>query len=185
MASFGAVLFDFFGRNTIYYHYDKTLSLYYKELYIMKKIAIATIFALAAASASALELGVTAARDYAGRNDQNGFGITVGDKAGKLGGTVGIQRFSQGTTDYDRYTIIGSYDVANIGPATVAVKGGAAYMDPRTGSNGFAAVVGAGVSVPLNKTFSVGLDVTRQYGQDRVSQFDGNMVTAGLKMSFR
>ena len=150
----------------------------------MKKIAIATIIALAAGAASALELGVTAARDYAGAN-QNGFGITVGDKAGKLGGAVGFQRFDRGTNDYDRYTLVGSYDVANLGPATVAVKGGAAYMDPKTGSNGFAAVIGAGVSVPLNKTFSVGLDVTRQYGQDRVSQFDGNMVTAGLKMSFR
>jgi len=185
MASFGAIIFDFSSGNTIYYHYDKNMSWYYKELYIMKKIAIATIIALAAGAASALELGVTAARDYSGAQTQNGVGITIGDKAGKLGGAVGLQRFDRGTTDYNRYTFIGSYDVANIGPATIAVKGGAAYIDPRTGSNGIAAVVGAGVSVPLNKTFSVGLDVTRQYGQDRVSQFDGNMVTAGLKMSFR
>jgi outer membrane autotransporter protein len=151
----------------------------------MKKIAIATIIALAAGAASALELSVTAARDYSGANNQNGVGITVGDKAGKLGGAVGFQRFDRGTNTYDRHTLIGSYDVANIGPATVAVRGGAAYIDPKTGSTGLAAVVGAGVSVPLNKTFSVGLDVTRQYGQDRVSQFDGNMVTAGVKMSFR
>lgn len=151
----------------------------------MKKIAIATIIALAAGAASALELGVTAARDYSAASNQNGVGITVGDKAGKLGGAVGLQRFDRGTNDYDRYTLMGSYDVATIGPATVAVKGGGAYMDPKTGSSGFAAVVGAGVSVPLNKTFSVGLDVTRQFGQDRVGQFDGNMVTAGVKMSFR
>ena len=151
----------------------------------MKKFAIATIIALAAGAASALELGVTAARDYSGAQDQNGVGVTVGDKAGKLGGAVGFQRFDRGTADYDRYSLIGSYDVANLGRATVAVKGGAVYLDPKTGASGYAAVVGAGVSVPLNKTFSVGLDVTRQYGQDRVSRFDGNMVTAGVKMSFR
>lgn len=150
----------------------------------MKKIAIATIIALAAGSAAALELGVTAARDYAGA-DQNGFGITVGDKAGRLGGSVGFQRFDRGTNDYDRYSLNGSYDVTKLGAATVAVKGSAAYLQPKTGQTGYALAVGAGVSVPVTKAVSVGLDVTRQYGQDRVSQFDGTMVTAGLKLSFR
>jgi outer membrane autotransporter protein len=150
----------------------------------MKKIAIATIIALAAGAASALELGVTGARDYSGVNT-NGYGITVGDKAGRLGGAVGFQRFDRTGNTQDRYTLMGSYDVTKVGPATIAVKGGAAYLDNQVGQNGAALVIGAGVSVPLNKTFSVGLDVTRQYGQDRVSQFDGNMVTAGVKMSFR
>jgi outer membrane autotransporter protein len=81
--------------------------------------------------------------------------------------------------------LIGSYDVATVGPATFSVKGGGAYLDNQTGQNGAALVVGAGVSVPVTKAISVGLDVTRQLGQDRVSQFDGNMVTAGVKLSFR
>lgn len=150
----------------------------------MKKIAIATIIALAAGSASALEMGVTAARDYAG-NNQTGFGITVGDKAGKLGGALGFQRFDRGTNDYDRYSLVGSYDVAKVGPATLAVKAGGAYLQPTVGQSGYALTVGAGVSVPVTKAVSFGVDLTRQYGQDRVSQFDGNMVTAGLKVSFR
>ena len=150
----------------------------------MKKIAIATIIALAAGAASALELGVTAARDYAG-NNQDGFGITVGDKAGKLGGALGFQRFDRGTNDYDRYSLTGSYDVANLGPATVAVKAGGAYLQPKVGQTGYAMTVGAGVSVPVTKAVSFGVDFARQYGQDRVSQFDGNMVTAGLKVSFK
>ena len=150
----------------------------------MKKIAIATIIALAAGAASALELGVTAARDYAG-NNQNGFGISVGDKAGKLGGALGFQRFDRGTNDYDRYSLTGSYDVANIGPATVAVTAGGAYLQPKVGQTGYAMTVGAGVSVPVTKAVSFGVDFARQYGQDRVSQFDGNMVTAGLKVSFK
>jgi hypothetical protein len=149
----------------------------------MKKIAIATIIALSATAASALELGITGSRDYAG-NNQNGAGITIGDKAGKLGGALGFQRFDRGTNDYDRYSLIGSYDVANFGSTTVAVKAGGAFIDPVRGQSGYALVVGAGVSVPVTKAISVGLDVTRQYGQDRVSQFDGNMVTAGVKLRF-
>ncbi len=151
----------------------------------MKKFAIATIIALAATAASALELGVTAARDYSGAENQNGFGVTVGDKAGKFGGALGFQRFDRGTNDYDRYSLMGSYDVSTLGKATVAVKAGGVYLRPEVGQNGYALAVGAGVSVPVTKAVSVGLDVTRQYGQDRVSQFDGNMITAGVKVSFR
>jgi outer membrane autotransporter protein len=44
--------------------------------------------------------------------------------------------------------------------------------------------IGAGVSVPVTKQVSIGLDVARQYGQDRVSQFDGNRVTAGVNYRF-
>ena len=150
----------------------------------MKKIAIATIIALAAGAASALELGVTGARDYAGTNT-TGYGVTIGDKAGKLGGAVGFQRFDRTGNTQDRYTLIGSYDVAAVGPATFAVKGGGAYLNNQSGQDGAALVVGAGVSVPVTKAVSFGLDVTRQYGQDRVSQFDGNMITAGVKLSFR
>ena len=50
----------------------------------MKKIAIASLIALAAVSASALEVGVTAAREYTGTNT-NGTGITLGQKFGKVG----------------------------------------------------------------------------------------------------
>ncbi len=150
----------------------------------MKKIAIASLIALAATTASALEFGVTGTRDYAG-NNQNAAGITIGDKAGKLGGALGFQRFDRGTNDYDRYSLTGSYDVATIGIATVAVKAGGAYLQPKVGETGYALTVGAGVSVPVTKAISFGLDVTRQYGQDSVSRFDGNMVTAGVKVSFR
>ena len=150
----------------------------------MKKIAIATIIALAAGAASALELGVTAARDYSGANNQNGVGVTVGDKAGKLGGALGFQRFDRGTNDYDRYTLIGSYDVAKVGPATVAVKGGAAYMDPKTGSTGYAALVGAGVSYPLTKQLAATVDYRYQAGQSKINNQNGSTVAAGVKYSF-
>ena len=150
----------------------------------MKKILIATAIALAATAASALEVGVTAARDYSGAENRDGGGITIGQRVGPVGVTAGFERFTAGTNDQDRYSVVAGYDVAKISTATVAVKTGVAYLDNQTGSNGYAVTIGAGVSVPVTKQVSVGLDIARQYGQDRVNQFDGNRVTAGVSYRF-
>lgn len=149
----------------------------------MKKILIATAVALATVSATAAEIGVTTTRDYSS-TDRNSVGITVGEKFGKVGLTAGVERFTKGNNDQDRYTVIGSYDLTKVGPVTVAAKGGAAYLNNQTGSDGFAGIVGVGASYPINKTLSLGLDVTRQIGQDRVNQYNGNLVTAGLRVKF-
>lgn len=149
----------------------------------MKKIALATVLALAATAASALEVGVTATRDYSG-NDRNFGGITLGKKYGSLGVTAGAERAAVGNNDQNRFSLVGSYDVAKVGPVTVAPRLGVAYLDNQVGSNGYAATVGVGASVPVTKQVSVGLAVDRQYGQDRVNQFDGNRVTVGAKYSF-
>lgn len=150
----------------------------------MKKILIATAIALAATAASALEVGVTAARDYSGVENRDGGGITIGQRVGPVSVTAGFERFTAGTNDQDRYSVVAGYDVAKISTATVAVKTGVAYLDNQTGSNGYAVTIGAGVSVPVTKQVSVGLDIARQYGQDRVNQFDGNRVTAGVSYRF-
>lgn len=149
----------------------------------MKKIAIASLIALAAMSASAMELGVTTARDFAG-SDRNSFGITLGQKFGAAGITAGFDRTNSGVNDQDRYSLVGSYDVAKVGAATIAVKAGAAYLSTQGADDGYAALVGVGVSYPLTKNISVGLDLTNQIGQKRVEQFDGNRITAGLKFAF-
>jgi hypothetical protein len=149
----------------------------------MKKIAIASMLALAATAASALEFGVTAARDYAGVND-TGYGITIGDRAGKGSIALGLQRFERTTNNQDVVSLVGGYDVATVGPVTLAVKGGFAHLENSASADGFAMLVGAGASLPINKTMSLTLDVMRQQGQDRVKQHDGNRVTAGLKVSF-
>jgi len=149
----------------------------------MKKFAIASLIALAATAASALEVGVTSTRDYAGDN-RNGFGVTVGQKFGAIGVTAGIERTTAGTNDQDRYSVVADYGITKVGPVAIAAKAGAAYLNNQTGENGYALTVGVGASVPLTKTVSATLDVARQYGQDRVQAFDGNRVTAGLKYSF-
>ena len=149
----------------------------------MKKIAIATILAVTAMSASALEVGVTGTRDYAG-TDRDGYGLTVGQSFGKVGVTAGFDRFTSSTNDQNRYSIVTGYDVANLGVVTVTPKVGVAYLDNQTGSNGYAMTVGIGASLPVTKQVSVGLDLARQYGQDRVNTFDGNRVTAGVRYKF-
>ena len=150
----------------------------------MKKIAIASLIALAATAASALEVGVTTTRDYSGAENRNGGGITLGQTYGANTVTAGFERFTAGRNDQDRFSLVVGREVARIKTASFAVKGGVAYLNNQTGQDGYAMTVGAGVSVPLTKQVSFGLDVARQYGQERVQTFDGNRVTAGLNYRF-
>ena len=150
----------------------------------MKKFAIASILAIAATAASAVEVGVTATRDYSGAENRNGGGITLGQTYGKVGATAGFERFTKGANDQDRYSLVAGYDVAKIGSVTVTPKVGVAYLNNQTGEDGYAMTVGVGARFPVTKQVSVGLDVARQYGQDRVNSFDGNRVTAGVVYKF-
>jgi opacity protein-like surface antigen len=150
----------------------------------MKKIAIASLLALAAASASAVEVGVNGSYDFGGANDRPGAGITVGEKFGKVGVTAGFDRYTKGT-DQNKWSLVGSYDVATVAGATVAVKAGAMYIDNAGRvADGYAAVVGAGVSYPLNKTVALTADYRYQAGQSRVNTFDGSTLLVGAKYSF-
>jgi opacity protein-like surface antigen len=149
----------------------------------MKKFAIATMIALAASAASALEVGVTAGRDYAGTS-RNVAGLTVGQNLGPVGVTVGVDRATQGANDQDRYSLVAGYNVAKFGAVTLTPKVGAAYLSNQRGSDGYAMTVGIGASMPLTKQVTVGVDYARQYGQDRVQSFDGDRVTAGVTYRF-
>jgi outer membrane autotransporter protein len=148
----------------------------------MKKIAIASILALSAIAASAVEIGVTTTRDDTAA--RNAAGITIGQSYGRVGVTAGFERFTKGANDQDRYSLTAGYNVATIGTVTVTPKIGAAYLNNQTGSNGYAMTVGVGASMPITKQISVGVDYARQYGQDRVQSFDGDRVTAGVAFKF-
>jgi len=150
----------------------------------MKKLAIASMLAMAAFSASAVEVGVNGSYDFGGSNDRPGAGITVGQKYDKFGITAGFDRYTKGT-DQNKWNLMGSYDVATIAGTTVAVKAGAMYID-NTGkvADGYAALVGAGASYPLSKTVALTADYRYQAGQSRVNQFNGSTVAFGAKYSF-
>jgi hypothetical protein len=149
----------------------------------LKKVLFATLATLAL-SASAVEVGVNGIRDYSGTADRTGYGVTLGDKFGAIGLEAGYNRFTQGSNDQDRYSLVASYDVTKVGPVTIAVKGGVAYLANQTGANGYAVTAGVGASVPVYKSLAATLDYRRQEGQNRVSAFDGNQVAVGLKYAF-
>jgi opacity protein-like surface antigen len=150
----------------------------------MKKIAIASIIAMAATAASALDVGVTTTADHSGVNKNTGYGVTVGKQAGALSVTGGFDRFTQGSNDQDRFSVVAGYDVAKFGPVTVTPKLGMAYLNNQSGADGYAMTVGIGASVPVTKRVAFTVDAARQYGQDRVRASDGNTITAGLKYKF-
>lgn len=148
----------------------------------MKKLAIASLLAVAATSASAVEVGVTGAYDYAG-DDRAAAGLTVSQPVGPVTLTAGFDRATTGVAQ-NRWSVLAGYNLAKVGPVTLTAKAGGAYLDNASGADGFAWVVGAGASVPVTKKVAATVDVTRQYGQERVSALDGNRVTVGLKYSF-
>jgi hypothetical protein len=150
----------------------------------MKKIAIASIIALAATAASALEVGTSVTRDYSGNPDRNGAGVSLTQRYGKVGVTAGFDRFTKGANDQDRYSIVAGYDVGKVGSFTVTPKLGVAYLNNQVGQDGYAMTAGVGFSTPITKQVTLGLDLASQRGQDRVNSSDGNTVAIGLSYKF-
>jgi outer membrane autotransporter protein len=147
----------------------------------MKKVILVTAL-LASMGAQAVELGINASTDTA-NTDRSGLGITVGQKFDKVGITAGFDQYKSGI-DLNKYSLVASYDVTKVGAAIIAVKGGVAYLDQKNTTDGYAALVGAGVSYPLNKELALTADYRYQAGQSKVSSLDGSSISAGLKYSF-
>jgi opacity protein-like surface antigen len=150
----------------------------------MKKLAIASLLALAAVSASAVEVGVNGSYDFGGSNERPGGGVTLGEKFGKFGVTAGFDRYTKGM-DQNKWSLVGSYDVATVAGTTLAVKAGGAYIDNSgKGTDGYAALVGAGASYPITKDIALTADYRYQAGQSRINQYNGSTVAFGAKYSF-
>ena len=147
----------------------------------MKKVILSAAL-LAAFSVHAVEVGVNGSADLA-NTDRAGYGLTIGEKMGKFGVTVGFDRYSKGV-DLNKYTMIGSYDVTNIGSATLSAKAGVAYLDQKNANDGYAALMGVGVSYPITSKIAATVDYRYQAGQSRVKSLNGNAISAGLKYTF-
>jgi opacity protein-like surface antigen len=153
----------------------------------MKKIALASLLALAAVTASAVEVGVNGSYDGT-KHDHAGYGLTVGEHFGSVSATVGYDRYNN--NNLSKYSVVGGYDVAKIGTATVTAKVGTVYLDQEAGKtyskdrNGWAGLVGAGISIPVTKSVSATADYRYQAGQSRVNDLNGSTVQVGAKYSF-
>ena len=150
----------------------------------MKKLVLAVTLALAAITASALDLGVTASHQY-GTEEGSGAGVTIGKKFDNYGLTAGFTRSSNlPGTSQDRYSVEASYDLLSVKGATVAATTGLAYLDNKTVESGVAGTLGVSVSYPVYKNVSVVGAYQYQAGDTRVIPFNGSQVVAGLKYSF-
>jgi len=127
------------------------------------KLAIPSILALAAASASALQVGVTTTADHSGDSKRTGYGITMSKPVGAVGVTAGFDRQTAGSNDQDRYSVVAGYNITKFGPVTITPKLGVAYLNNQHGADGSALTVGVGATLPLTKTVSLSVDVARQY----------------------
>ena len=151
----------------------------------MKKFAMMVILAAAATAAVTTAMAADVGVRYSSNGNtlaDNG-GITINQNIGKYGVEGVFTRSSTGTS-VDQYSLLGTYDTVSVLGLTVTSKAGFAYLQPTGAQTGYAAVVGAGVSIPVTKNVKAAVDYTYQRGQNRVSSFDGNTVSAGLKYSF-
>jgi len=148
------------------------------------KLAIASILALSAVTASALEVGLTTISDYSGARKNTGYGLTVSQPVGTFDVAVGYAEFNGLENNQARFSLVGGRDVAKFGTVIVTPKLGVVYLNNQHATDGYALTLGVGATLPVTNTVSFTLDVARQYGQERVESFDGNTVTAGLAYRF-
>ena len=150
----------------------------------MKKIVIASFLALAALSASAIEVGVSAAQDRA--LDETGVRLTAGAAALPLGfkGSWEATRIDAGSKQLTQYGVAATREITKLGVISVGAKVGASYIDRNFGQDGYAATVGLGATMPLTQKLDLNVGAERRYGQDRIADLNGNTLTAGLSYKF-
>lgn len=148
----------------------------------MKKLAIIAILAATMGAATATEIGLRASRNTSA--GLNGTGITLNKSFGQFGVEASADRTVVDAGSLTRFGVLGTMDVAKVGGVTLTAKAGAAYIDPSVGKAGYTGVVGLGASYPVAKNVSLVADYSFQQGQARVSGFNGNNLSVGVKYAF-
>jgi hypothetical protein len=150
----------------------------------MKKLLVAAL-AVVALSAGAVEVGVTSSEGLQGGHTF-GQGLTIGETFAGFGVTAGWTRFDRPEVGnaQSRTSIVVDKQVASVGPVGLTGRVGVAHLDNTQALDGNAATVGVGASYALTNKVSLTVALDKQFGQGRVNQFDGNIVTAGVKVGF-
>lgn len=159
----------------------------------MKKSLLALLMVVSGA-ASAADVGLYGLfQQGTNGHSQQALGVSVGDKLGAVDPSlskVGVQgtfdRSTSNTYNLNRYTATASYDVYTFSDVTFNVRAGVAYLQPQAlkASNGGAGLVGAGVAYPVAKNVNLVADYSYQKGNNITKNYNGNIVTAGVKYSF-
>jgi hypothetical protein len=148
----------------------------------MKKTLIAAALALAATTASALDLTVNANRDLGEK--RNGAGLSLGHTVKGINLAVGVDRFDYKRGNVDLYSLTAGYEVIKVMGVGVSAQMGVAYNDSEIGRNGWALQPGVSLSVPVTKKVALVTEVRRQFGEDKIKYLNGNAVSVGLKVNF-
>jgi len=144
----------------------------------MKKIALATILAVAVSTAQAADVGVNAGWDDAGKKGDSTLGLSV---SLPVHGPYGLAVELDKRSDLNRFGVLGTYDVAKVLGASVVAKAGLASVDPDRGNNVTLVQVGVGATLPLVDKLSLSADYRYQIGE---GSWDGSRVFAGFVYKF-
>lgn len=85
---------------------------------------------------------------------------------------------------YTRYAIGGDIDLYKIGPVSFDATINGVYQETRTAEDGFGVAAGLKASVDINKNVALTAGYERFLGENKVDDFDGDIVTAGLTVMF-
>ena len=149
----------------------------------MKKLLLVATLLAAFGSAQAIDLGITAGRDYAVPHS-NDYGISVGQQMGKYSLTAEVESVKHVGLKEVRYDLIGGYDLYSFKGNTLTAKVGGAYIKDEGVKAGYAGLVGAGLTIPVTKNVALTADYRYQQTQKRIDTYTGNSVAAGIKVSF-
>ena len=85
---------------------------------------------------------------------------------------------------YNRYAVGKDVELTKLGPVALSAGASVSYQDTINGVNGYGISVGAKATLPITKQIDLVASTERFAGQERVSQFNGNTGSIGLKVKF-
>jgi hypothetical protein len=144
----------------------------------MKKVLL-VVMSLVSFSAAAVDLQVMNGRDKVYGKDMLELSAGVSVLGLKLDGSVSTVR--------DKYTALGfsvgkSFDLGKGFAITPDV--GVQQFNPTVGKSGWVSTAGVELSYDLTKQSALVVDFTRRFDMSDGGAFQGNQMTAGLRVSF-
>lgn len=138
----------------------------------MKKLISILAFAVAG---QAMAIEVTAERDFTA--DKNVVSVAQTVRGIDLGVSHAVDtytRVSAGTTQ----------ELVKVGPVALRANTHVAYQDATVGKNGFGVGFGVSANYRLAKQVELGLGYNRFVAEDKLKQWTGNYVAAGVTYKF-
>lgn len=142
----------------------------------MRKFIIACAAALLAGFACAGDFEVSSVRDTAAERTGVRIGTTV----------AGLNVNATNISDlYTRFAVGKDFELVKAGPVAFSAGAAGVYQNSMAvgKDDGFGMTVGVKAATALTKSVSAVVGVERFIGTDRVKDFNGNVVTAGLKIN--